>query len=222
MKALLLGATGMVGGEVLRLCLDDGRVREVVSVGRRLAGPTHPKLVEVQHADFLDFEPIADRLAGVDLCLYCLGVYQNDVPKDVFWRITCDYQSALVHTLERVSPDLSFCLFGAQGASPNERSLFRFANAKGRAERMLFEANLRRKYVFRPGYIHPSRPPDNGRRSYAFFVPIYRLFPFTGIDAIDLARVMVEVGLSGSDRTVFENRHIRSYARTWRSRKVMG
>ena len=199
----------MVGGEVLRLCIDDTSISKIVSIGRRPTGLSHPKLEEITHDNFLDFSTVASHLKGVDICFYCIGVYQNDVDKDTFWRITCDYQEALLKQLEQEAPGCIFCLFGAQGASPEEKSWFRFGNAKGRAERMLLDSALSgKKYIFRPGYIHPSR--DLGRKSaYAMISFLYRLFPSMGIDAIDLARVMIETGLHGSDQTLFENSDLR-------------
>jgi uncharacterized protein YbjT (DUF2867 family) len=59
--------------------------------------------------------------------------------------------------LEKVNKELTFCLFSAQGADQTEKSPFRFAKAKGRAEKILLESGVRQKYIFRPGYIKPGR-----------------------------------------------------------------
>lgn len=212
MKVLLIGATGMVGGEALRLCLAEPRITEVLSISRRLTGLQDPKLKELLHQNYLDFSALEAELKGVGLCLYCLGVYQNDVSAEDFWKITCDYQDALVKVLERASPELTFCLFGAQGADPTEKSWFRFAKAKGRAEASLLKSKFPKKFIFRPGYIHPTKPRGKPKSFERLFPPIYRLFPGTGIDSRDLASVMLRVGLEGSGRTVFENRDIREEA----------
>lgn len=58
MKVILFGATGMVGQGVLRECLLDPEVTQVLSVGRTATGQSHPKLREVMHNDFLDYTPI--------------------------------------------------------------------------------------------------------------------------------------------------------------------
>lgn len=44
MKVLILGATGMVGGEVLEQCLANDKIQNVLTVGRRKSGIEHPKL----------------------------------------------------------------------------------------------------------------------------------------------------------------------------------
>ena len=55
MKVVLYGATGMIGSGVLRECLRDPEVTEVLSVGRRGTGQGDPKLREIAPADFGDY-----------------------------------------------------------------------------------------------------------------------------------------------------------------------
>ena len=64
MKVILFGATGMVGQGVLRECLLDPEVSEVLAVGRAATGASDPKLKELVHQDFTDFSAIAERLTG--------------------------------------------------------------------------------------------------------------------------------------------------------------
>jgi hypothetical protein len=45
--------------------------------------------------------------------------------------------------------------------------------------------------------------------STKIFWPIYKLLPFIGIDAPDLAKVMVNIGLAKGVNHVFENRQMR-------------
>ena len=49
----------MVGEGVLHECLLHPDVEEVLVVGRRTAGVTHPKLKEIIHTDFFDLSAIA-------------------------------------------------------------------------------------------------------------------------------------------------------------------
>ena len=50
MKVILFGATGMVGQGVLRECLRDDGVDEVLAIGRSSTGSMHPKLRELAAA----------------------------------------------------------------------------------------------------------------------------------------------------------------------------
>jgi uncharacterized protein YbjT (DUF2867 family) len=157
MDALIFGATGMVGTEVLHQCLDSDQIDKVVTIGRHATGVVHPELVEIEHQNFLDFSSIETELTQTDICFYCLGDYQNQVAADVFWQITVGYLEALIYALEKANKELTFCLFSAQGADQTEKSPFRFAKAKGRAEKILLESGAPQKYIFRPGYIKPGR-----------------------------------------------------------------
>ena len=210
-RALIFGATGMVGSEALDACLQSNEIEALVSIGRRKTGIVHPKLIEIEHSNFLDYSSIEGQLRDYDLCLYCLGAYQSDVSKENFWEITVDYLAELVRTLERLNRGIRFCLFSAQGASTSERSFMRFANVKGRAENILLGSKLAEKYVFRPGYIKPGKYHLNSTLSARMFDPIYRLFPAIGVDATVLARALVDVGINGHDETVLENSDLRRF-----------
>lgn len=211
MRLLLFGATGMTGSEALHLALADPRVTSVTTVGRRITGVVHPKLTEVAHADMLDLVPLEPLLQKTDLILYCLGVYQNAVPAAEFWTITCGYLEQLLGRLGQIGANPVFCLMGAQGADPTEKSPFRFAKAKGRAERFLMESPLTRRHIFRPGYIKPGRVASRAPSTEWFSRPLYRLLPVIGIDAVQLAAVMLDVGVRGSDQILFSNGDMRRY-----------
>ena len=55
-KAIVLGATGMVGEGVLLECLGHPDVEQVLVINRRPGGVAHPKLREIVHADFFNLE----------------------------------------------------------------------------------------------------------------------------------------------------------------------
>lgn len=76
MRVLLFGASGMVGGGVLRECLLAPDVGQVVSVGRSALRLEHAKLMQAVRPNFAA-DPAAisdDDLRGVDACFFCLGV----------------------------------------------------------------------------------------------------------------------------------------------------
>ena len=204
----------MVGMHVLQLLLEHEAVEKVISLTRRTAGTDHPKIEEIIHQDFMDLTSISDRLKDIDVCFHCLGVYQNSVSKEEFFRITCDYQEVLTNTLKRNNPELTFVLFGAQGADVTEKSSITFRRSKGMAENLLKKAGFPYMLIFRPGYIHPTgnrKPPG---LAYKITLPVagflFRIFPSIGITDHDLARAMVSEGLQpGSGTRIIENSEIR-------------
>jgi uncharacterized protein YbjT (DUF2867 family) len=212
MNAVIFGATGMVGSEVLRRCLTSDRFDNVLTVGRKKTGIDHAKLSEIQHENFLEFSSLREDLSHVDVCFYCLGVYQSQVSADQFWQITVDFFQSLLITLEDVNKEIVLCLFSAQGADQTERSPIRFARAKGRAEKILTESGIRQFYIFRPGYIKPVALAAQAGWTERLAGQAYRVFPQIGIDAPDLAKVMVDISLAKHSSPILSNRDIRQLA----------
>lgn len=219
-RLLLTGATGMVGGLVLRQALDHPDVAEVTSLGRRPAGPSHPNLTEVFHDDFGDFSHLPtdspNPFAGQDLGLFCLGVYTGTVPDEELRRVTVDYAVAFARALHGRSPDATVCFLSGQGADRTESSRISFARYKGMAENALLELGFPRVHVFRPGYIYPVEPRREPNLAYRIFRGLWpvvgRIAPNLGIRSDDLARAMLDAGLHGTpghDGPILENRDIR-------------
>ena len=74
MRVLLFGATGMVGQGVLRECLLDPDVAEVLVVGRGAIGRSDARLRELILPDVADLSKVESQLTGFDACFFCLGV----------------------------------------------------------------------------------------------------------------------------------------------------
>ena len=154
-RVILTGATGLVGGCALRICLADQAVARVTVIGRRSVGLEHAKLTEVLHESFQDYGSIAGSLGGHDVALYCLGVYTGAVPDNELRRITVDVTGAFARALLRASPDTTFCFLSGQGADQTGTSRIAFARYKGMAETALLDLGFPRVAIFRPGYIYP-------------------------------------------------------------------
>lgn len=71
MKALVIGATGATGKDLVRVLLEDGDYTEVIAFVRRPGGVAHPKYSEVI-TDFDKLEEVAERISG-DVWFSCLG-----------------------------------------------------------------------------------------------------------------------------------------------------
>lgn len=219
MKAIVTGATGMIGGLVLEALLAEPRVEGVTTVGRRNSHHEHHKLVKVEHADFTDLTAISEHLSGVDAALFCLGAYTGAVPDDEFRRITVDYTVSFSDALRAESPRAALCFLSGQGADRTERSRMSFARYKGAAENALLAAGYPRLHIFRPGYTYPVTPRKEPNLSYRIFRALWpvagRVYPNMGISSQDLASAMVSAALTGTpghNAPTLENRDIRKLA----------
>ena len=86
MKVIIFGATGMVGGGVLRECLLDSGVEQVLTVGRNATGIRHEKLGELIHADMFDLASIEDELRGYDALLQAANPTSAPSRVNRLWR----------------------------------------------------------------------------------------------------------------------------------------
>ena len=216
-RVIITGATGMVGGCALRLCLDKPEIAGVTVIGRRPVGIEHTKLRDVLHDNFMDYLAVADALEDNDAALYCLGAYTGAVPDEEFRRITVDYTLAFASALVEKSAQAAFCYLSGQGADRTEKSRMAFARYKGMAENGLLEMGFSRVHIFRPGYIYPVTPRREPSIFYAiprlFYPFVRRIYPNIGVTSEKLAAAMVHAGLYGTgehDAPLLENRDIRS------------
>ena len=153
MNVLLFGATGMIGQGVLRECLIDDRVTDVIAVVRTPLGFTHAKLRELVHRDFMDFSSLAGEFRAVDACFFCLGVTSAGKGEDEYRRITYDCTLAAARALPP-APALTFVYVSGEGTDGTERGRSMWARVKGRTENALLAMPFR-GYMFRPAYIQP-------------------------------------------------------------------
>ena len=215
-RVLITGSTGMVGSYALKYLLEDDRVSEVISITRRSTGIQNEKLTEIIHDNFEDFSSLRDQLKNINLCVYCLAVYQALVSKEDYFKMTCDYQKALSDVLEELNPQMTFSLFSAEGAT--EKIPITFFKGKGIAERYLNNTIFPKKYIFRPGYIHPTSQRKPKAFAYRFFRPLMNIlvprFPRVAVEDKDLAKSMVKIGLeANSEQKYFYNKDMRKIAK---------
>src|SRR5580698_5749608 len=108
-KAIITGATGMVGEGVLLECLDHPDVESILILNRKPLGMTHPKLREVIVADFFALEPITRELNGYNACFFCLGISSVGIGKEEYRHITFDLTLNVAQLLAKLNPEMTFC-----------------------------------------------------------------------------------------------------------------
>jgi uncharacterized protein YbjT (DUF2867 family) len=220
MKVVLLGATGMVGLGVLYECLDSPRVSSVLSVGRSSTGTSHPKLREILHTNFLDFETIREQFAGADACFFCLGVSSVGMKEADYRRLTYDVTLAAARTLLAVSPRLTFIYVSGEGTDSTERGRSMWARVKGKTENDLLAMPFKAAFMFRPAYIQPLRGVRSKTRVYqalydvggVLYPVLSSLFSGHVTTTVNVGRAMIEVGADGYTRSILHSIDINALA----------
>jgi len=176
MKVILTGATGMVGKGVLLECLDDNRVDQVLLVNRSPINISHPKIKEILHPDFTDFDSIQNDLKGFDACFHCMGVSSSGLSDATYFQLTYTFTEALVKTAYMANPNMLFIYVSGTGTDSSERSRTLWKRVKGKTENMIFSKRFGDAYAFRPGMIIPERGVKSKTKLYNLMYVLTRPF----------------------------------------------
>jgi uncharacterized protein YbjT (DUF2867 family) len=173
-KAIITGATGMVGEGVLLECLQHTDVEKVLIINRKPAGFSHPKLTEIIHKDFYNLSPLKDKLTGYNACFFCLGVSSIGMSEKEYFLLTHDLTLHVASTLLEVNPQMTFCYVSGAGTDSTASGKSMWARVKGQTENDLIKLGFKKAYAFRPGFMKPSAGAKN---TLSFYKYINWLFP---------------------------------------------
>jgi uncharacterized protein YbjT (DUF2867 family) len=212
MNVILFGATGMVGQGVLRECLLDRDVHQVLSIVRTPSNQQHAKLRELVHTDFFDYSTIEPQLTGFDACFFSLGVSSAGMDEAKYKHLTYDLTLAAATTLARLNPQMTFIYVSGAGTDSTERGRIMWARVKGKTENDLLKLPIRAAYMFRPGFIQPLHGIRSKTKLYQFFYaalnPILPLlksaFPKSITTTEELGRAMLNVAKRGYPEPILE------------------
>ena len=171
-KAIITGATGMVGEGVMHECLLHPQVESVIVINRKTCDTTHPKLKEIIHSNFFDFSSIEDQLKGYNACFSCLGTTSIGKKEPEYTKITFDITKALADALIKLNPETTFCYVSGAGTDTSEKGKSMWARVKGRTENYILNLGFRRAYAFRPGIIIPTKGLKNTLSPYKYLSPL--------------------------------------------------
>lgn len=205
----------MIGQGVLRECLLDPEVVDVLSIVRSGTGQQHPKLHEIAHKDFLDFSAIESDLAGFDACFFCLGVSSAGMSEGNYRRVTYDITLAAASALVKLNPEMTFVYVSGAGADSSERGRSMWARVKGQTENALLRLPFRAAYMFRPGVIVPRHGIKSRTRLYRALyavlgpiLPLLQRFPNYVTTTEKLGQAMLRAAKRGAPQPVLESADI--------------
>ena len=191
--ALVAGATGLVGKELINELIADDRFGKIVVLSRRNLAVSHPKL-EVR---LIDFDSLSDvnPEAKIDVCFCCLGTTQKKAGVEGRHKVDCQYVVDLAQLCKRHNIT-TFLVVSAQGANP--KSGISYSRSKGQMEEAVKALELGTNYFVRPALISGKRDEFRFGEKIAFylnslFIPILigRLRKFRPVSGTKIARCMV-------------------------------
>jgi uncharacterized protein YbjT (DUF2867 family) len=215
-RAIITGATGMVGEGVLLECLTHPDVEQVLVINRKPGDVSHPKLREIIHPDFFNLAPIEQQLAGYNACFFCLGVSSVGMDKDDYKRVTYDLTLNVAQTLAKLSPDMTFCYVTGAGTDSSEQGKLAWARVKGATENALMRL-FKNAYMFRPAMMKASPGQKNLKLAYRLLEWIYpigrALAPSHFLTLQEVGRAMINAATKGFPKHVLEVADIEQLAK---------
>lgn len=197
MTLLLVGATGLVGSEVLRLALADPRVGHLVAPTRRPLAP-HPRLTNPP-VDFDALPPDAPWWRA-DAIVCTLGsTIRKAGSREIFRRIDHDYPLAVAR-LARAHGARCLALTSSTGAHPESRSFY--LRTKGELECDLEACGFPSLTLVRPSLIGGRRDEFRpAERLAMLLMTAFRpLIPhrYHMVPAASIARTLLEAALAAN------------------------
>lgn len=152
-SALVLGATGLVGGHCLDLLLDDPGYDRVTVLVRRALPREHPKLRQ----EVVDFDRLAEHadLFHVDHVFCALGTtIRRAGSQEAFRRVDLEYPRRAAEAASANRADC-FLLVSALGANPRSRVFYN--RVKGEAEEAVQSYPFPSVVILRPSLLLGER-----------------------------------------------------------------
>ncbi len=207
-RAIITGATGMVGEGVLHECLNHADVEHVLVINRKPCGLTHPKLKEIIHKDFHNLSSIEFQLGGYNACFFCLGVSSVGMKEPEYSRLTYDLTLHVARQLVKLNQAMTFCYVSGASTDSSEKGKLMWARVKGKTENDLMKLPFKKVYCFRPGIMKPTPGLKNTLALYTWlgwtYPLIQLLFPSKVSTLAEVGQAMIHCAKKDYGKSVLE------------------
>ncbi len=189
--ALVAGATGLIGGQLLDLLLKDSYYEKVIAITRKPLDVESSKLHNVV-IDFSQLQNIATDLKADDVYC-CLGTTIKQAgSKEVFRKVDYEYPTELAK-ITKSNGAKQYLLVSALGADPSSGIFYN--QVKGETELAINKTGFESVHIMRPSLlIGPRKEHRSGEEAAkVFYKYLGFLIPkkYKGIESIKVARAMI-------------------------------
>lgn len=189
--ALVAGATGLIGSQLLELLLTDDRYSKIIALSRKSLTNKHSKLDNVV-VDFSRLSAHYERLKADDV-FCCLGTTMKQAgSQEAFRKVDFEYPLEIAKIAKALGAKQYF-LVTALGA--NKKSSFYYNRVKGEVEEAIGKEGYTSYHIFRPSFLQGNRNEKRAgeEATQVFFKMFGFLVPkkFKGIDSAKVARAML-------------------------------
>ena len=195
-SAILFGATGLIGNELLKLLIQNDNYSKIKIFTRKEVKYKNSKL-EVYKIDFDLIKDHASLIDGND-CFFCIGTTKKQTP-DKNKYINVEYELPVkIAKIAKHNDVESFIYVSSGGANENSKNLY--LHNKGRAEKKIIELSFNFTAIIQPSLLLGTRNETRLGESIAQFIFkklsflfIGKLRPFKAISAINVAKAIIKI-----------------------------
>lgn len=193
--AIVIGATGLVGNELVKLLLADDQYQKIRVFSRRTTGFENEKLNE-HLVDFDKIEKWKKEVKG-DVLFSSLGTTIKQAgSKDAQYKVDYTYQFQVAKAAAENGVK-QLVLISSLGANPKS-SIF-YSRIKGELDQAVRELPFKSVFIFRPSALVGNRSKERAGEKMMIKTTKFfsKIFPFLKkykpIDATIVAKAMVNV-----------------------------
>jgi len=205
-KALLVGATGLIGGYCLQALLDDSNYSEVVALVRKPLLKTHRKLKVITST----FDNLQNDLSNIQAhdVYCCLGTtIKKAGSQEAFKKIDFSLVVTVAELMRKQGAE-QFLVISSMGANKDSKVFYN--RVKGEMESTLQELDYPCLRIIRPSLLLGPREEFRlGEKIGVLLAPVLKplmlgpLTKYRPVQAESVARFMVKVAHEGSVSGVY-------------------
>ena len=197
-KAIIVGASGLIGSKLLDVLLNQPEYDQVLSIGRKKIKSRNTKLEQIV-VEFDDIEDHEDQIKG-DVIFCCLGTTRRDTPDlNDYRKIDHDYPLRLAEIALRNGIE-QYHLVSAMGARSDASNFY--TKIKGDTEDDLKKVGLKGLFIYQPSLLIGHRNKPRVMETIAVWVmkivsPLMLgdFKKYRAIQALDVAKAMYKQSL---------------------------
>jgi uncharacterized protein YbjT (DUF2867 family) len=206
--AIILGATGLTGGVLLRKLLEDDRYGNIILFSRSPANVNHAK-IEEHIIDLFKLEEHAEKFKA-DEVYCCIGTTKSKTPDNETYKKIDHGIPVIAAKLCEKNNIPCYLVVSAMGADAKSKIFYN--RVKGKMEKDVLEFDIKKTYIFRPSLIAGDREEKRtgekiAKYAMSFFKPLMIGFleKYRSISPQEIATAMIFVANNGHRQTRIES-----------------
>ena len=196
--ATLIGATGLVGNQLLKILLETEVFSTVrIIVRHPIKGFTHPKL-DIRIISFDNLAVFKDAVSNSHVVFSCIGTTMKNVKGDKELYKKIDYDITVHAAQFAKEQGCSHFIFISSVGAQSKSSNF-YLNLKGRIEEAIIATEIENISIIQPGFIDGNRKIKRpSEKLIKIILPLLKYFipsKYNIIESENIAKAMYQLSL---------------------------